>query len=184
MAIVPALLAHGTDACACENVGATPLHWAFAYADREVTKLLLEHRADVTAIDDLGQTPLHWMHSPFLSRAELRDSDDRFFIAMSKGGVEEVEEDHEDEMEPISLKTDRKKPLCCKTIVSLVKRALRSAVGDASEKFLASKHQARKANLKNLIPTMSSITLREPLQGRHLCSKFFNSDFNALVCHP
>jgi hypothetical protein len=86
MDIVPALLAHGADACARENVGATPLHWAFAYADREVAKLLLEHGADVNAIDDVGQTPLHWMHSPFLSRAELRDSDDRFFIAMSKAG--------------------------------------------------------------------------------------------------
>jgi ankyrin repeat protein len=41
-----------------EPEGSTPLHWAVADWDRELTELLLEHGADPNATDNNGHTPL------------------------------------------------------------------------------------------------------------------------------
>jgi ankyrin repeat protein len=63
--LVPALLAHGADARACDDTGATLMH-SFTYLkdrikDRKLAKSLLEHGADVNATDLQWRTPLHWI---------------------------------------------------------------------------------------------------------------------------
>jgi ankyrin repeat protein len=43
-----------------DRFGATPLHSAIAYKNREAIHVLLDHGADVTIQDNDGSTPLHY----------------------------------------------------------------------------------------------------------------------------
>ena len=58
--ITEALLAHGADPHAKNNVGATPLHYAAQKKHTEATEALLAHGADPDAKDNVGATPLHY----------------------------------------------------------------------------------------------------------------------------
>ena len=57
-AIGELLLANGADAQAKDNAGQTPLHWAAAYGNYEMTQLLLVNRPELDTKSNNGMTPL------------------------------------------------------------------------------------------------------------------------------
>jgi hypothetical protein len=54
-----------------DDIGATPLHYAAAYGQKDVAELLLASKADANAKDNNGWTPLH--HAAYQGQKEVAD---------------------------------------------------------------------------------------------------------------
>lgn len=58
LAAVKSFLKNGVNVNEKDNEGKTPLHYAAAYASRELVQFLIEQGADINARDGKGRTPM------------------------------------------------------------------------------------------------------------------------------